>query len=203
MITTAAEYEQNLVWIHDNNAPALAVLLPSDERIYNIDLNKRVIETPEFLSVEKDHRAECVYFLVDRFFDNMDLSTTTCVIQYKNAQGEERVYAVPYYDIQTYHDEKQPKMLIPWAVGGEATKYAGEVIFSIRFYKMNTVFDPNNPNSVENRYFTFNLNTQPSKSQVLYGLEIDGEEESDYLANIRDEIYQKIAMLEHLKWIDI
>lgn len=80
MITTAAEYEQYLARIQDENAPSIAILLPSDERIYNVDLNSRKIEAPEFLSVEKDHHAECIYFMVDRFFDNMDLSNTVCVI---------------------------------------------------------------------------------------------------------------------------
>ena len=77
MITTAAEYEKYLSQIYDVNPPTLAVLLPSSEPIYKIDLNKRTVETPDFLSVEKDHRAECLYFIVDRFFDNIDLSTTT------------------------------------------------------------------------------------------------------------------------------
>jgi hypothetical protein len=32
-----------------------AVLMPHNEHIMNVDLNTRTIETPEFLSVTKDH----------------------------------------------------------------------------------------------------------------------------------------------------
>jgi hypothetical protein len=34
MITTAKEYYENLLLIQDQNPPSLAVLLPSDEKIY-------------------------------------------------------------------------------------------------------------------------------------------------------------------------
>ena len=202
MITTAAEYEQYLARIQDENAPSIAILLPSDERIYNVDLNSRKIEAPEFLSVEKDHHAECIYFMVDRFFDNMDLSNTVCVIQYINAGGEERVYAVPYYDITTYYDKDHPKMIFPWAIGGEATKYAGNVEFSIRFYKINEVLDPNDEETIAERYFLYNLNTRPVTSKVLYGLNVSDEETYNYLASIEDSIYQRIALLEDLHWIE-
>lgn len=198
MITTAAEYEKYLSQIYDVNPPTLAVLLPSSEPIYKINLNKRTVEVPDFLSVEKDHRAECLYFIVDRFFDNIDLATTTCVIQYINAGGESRVYAVPYYDVTTYNNPDSPKMLIPWAIGGEATKYAGDVTFSFRFYKLNKVLDEKNP-----RYFTYNLSTRPTKGKVLYGLDIKDLEASNYLADKEEEIYARIAALESLNWIDL
>lgn len=81
MISTAEEYFANLFKIKGSyNIPSLAVLLPRSENIYNIDLNSRTVEAPEFLSVLDDHASETIYFTVDRFFDNMDMSTTACVI---------------------------------------------------------------------------------------------------------------------------
>ena len=75
MITSADEYLSALFKIYENgNIPSLATLLPDTERIYNIDLNSRTVEAPEFLSVTDDHVSETVYFLVDRFFDNIDMS---------------------------------------------------------------------------------------------------------------------------------
>lgn len=37
MITTAKEYYENLYRIQDKNPPSLAVLLPHDERIYEVN----------------------------------------------------------------------------------------------------------------------------------------------------------------------
>ena len=161
MITSADEYLSALFKIYENgNIPSLATLLPDTERIYNIDLNSRTVEAPEFLSVTDDHVSETVYFLVDRFFDNIDMSTTGCVIQYINANNEGRIYSVPFYDIETYH--AYDKMLIPWCIEGEATKAAGEVTYSIRFFKI----DPTG------KYITFVSNTIPQKSKILQGMNI-------------------------------
>ena len=62
------------------------LLLPADgQPIYNIDLDTRTVDAPDILSVQFDHNAEIVYFRCPRYYDNMDLATTVCLIQYKNA----------------------------------------------------------------------------------------------------------------------
>jgi len=62
MVTNSQEYA-NKLWEIQNNAPtSRAILLPSNEEIYEIDLNKRSISVPKFLSVAKDHQAETIYF---------------------------------------------------------------------------------------------------------------------------------------------
>jgi hypothetical protein len=81
MVSTAEEYFANLFKINGSfNPPSLAVILPRSENIYKIDLDSRTVEAPEYLSVLDDHNSETIYFIMDRFFDNMDMSTTTCVI---------------------------------------------------------------------------------------------------------------------------
>lgn len=161
MITRADEYYNALFKIRDEaNIPGLAVLLPNSENIYNVDLNSRTIEAPEYLSVIDDHVSETIYFLVDRFYENIDMSQTSCIIQYINAKNEGRVYVVPFYDIETYNVLN--KMLIPWCIEGEATKAAGEVTFSIRFFDIDTT----------GNYLTFNLSTLPSTSKILSSLNI-------------------------------
>jgi hypothetical protein len=109
MITTPQEYYSKLYLIQDTNKPSVAILAPSDEKIYNIDLSTRKIESPDFLSIKKDHMAETIYFTVDRYYDNIDLLETTCVVQYINADKEARIYAVPFYDITTF----EGKILFP------------------------------------------------------------------------------------------
>lgn len=194
MITTAQEYYNLLYKIQDKNFPSIAVLLPSDEKIYQVDLDSRKIEAPEFLSVELDHRAETIYFEVDRFFDNIDLSTTTCVIQYINANGDGRIYPVPFYDIET--KSKENKILFPWIIGSEATKAAGDVRYSLRFYKIDET----------GKYFTYNLNTVFSTSRVLHGMDVSDVEDYDYSAEVIENIYARLNRLEgefDIYWLEL
>ena len=161
MVVSSEEFFANLFALTDGgNPPTLAVLLPKSESIYNVDLDSRTIEAPEYLSVRYDHNSETIYFIVDRYFDNMDLSETCCVIQYINAKQEGRFYVVPYYDIVTFSTEN--KMIVPWCIEGEATKEAGNVIYSIRFFKTDST----------GKKLTYNLNTLSSTSIVLNGMNI-------------------------------
>ena len=181
MIATPEDYYKYLAYIQSNNRPTIAIL-PSSEKIYNIDLKTRQIETPEYLSIEHDHKSETIYFKINRFFDYMDLSQTVCIVQYITADNKARIYVVPFYDITTYAHED--KMLIPWCIDGGATAVAGTVQYSIRFYKVDDV----------GQQFIYNLNTQPTSSKVLYGMEVQ-EMNSDYdlAPTVYDEVIQKLA----------
>ena len=195
MITTPQEFYENLHIIQNKNFPEIAKLLPSTETIYNIDLNTRKVDAPEYLSVQYDHFAETIYFTADRYFDNMDLTQTTCVIQYINAKGEGRVYPVPFYDITTFDG----KILFPWCIDGEATKVAGTVKYAIRFYVTERDAETYNIS------FNYNLNTSTVQSKVLHGMYVTKDEE-DYVfsAEIIDDIYDKIRTIEtnELYWTD-
>ena len=203
MITTPEEYLAKLYQIQDNNLPTIALLLPSDETIYNVDLNSRTIEAPEFLSTETDHFAETIYFKVDRYFDNMDLTKTVCIIQYENdssvnADGDPAggfAYLVPFYDIS--HFEEENKILIPWAIGGPATAAAGNVTFAIRFYKFNA----------EGTSLIYNLNTLPATSKILHGMNVINEKENFIIPDTTVEmIYQEIDTIRSsvdLAWVDV
>ena len=183
MITSLQEYYKLLYMIQDENAPELAVLVPGDEPILNIDLTTRKIDAPEYLSVETDHRSEVVYFKCPRYYDAVDLSNTVCVVQYINANKEGRVYAVPYYDIDTFSDTNE--MLIPWEVDGEATVAAGNVQYSLRFYMLDS--------RITDKRLVYNLNTLTASSKVLHGIDIDPEElqssnDKEYIVTYLDEI---------------
>ncbi len=194
MITTPQEYYDLLYRIQDENKPSLAVLLPSDEKIYEVDMNSRKIEAPKYLSVELDHRAETIYFKVGRYYDNIDLANMTCVVQYINAKGEGRVYPVPFYDVETYADENM--MLFPWCIDGEATKASGNVTYSIRFYDIDE----------SATYMRYNMSTLPSKSEVLHGIssKTDIDESNDYLLSFKDQILAQLKKVSEydLYWID-
>jgi hypothetical protein len=82
MITVSNDYLELLHKVQDPNRQDTIIQLPPDEPIYEIDLNTRSISAPKILSVEYDHNAETIYFSVDRFYDNVDLSTMFCVVEY-------------------------------------------------------------------------------------------------------------------------
>ena len=194
MITTPQEYYAYLHQIQSSNPPTIA-LIPNREKIYTIDLNSREIETPEFLSIEKDHASETVYFIVDRYYDFVDLSQTICIVQYVNAAGEARIYPVPFYDIHTYSEDK--KMLIPWNIGAGATVAAGTVKYSLRFYRLNEL----------GTTFLYNLNTLTTYSKILHGMdaqEIAGEA-FELSASQYDYLLQKIEDIsrQDLYWTDL
>lgn len=152
--------------IQAKHAPS-NVYLPFAHNIYEVDLNTRKINGPAYLSVRRDHKAEVIYFKLDRYFDYMDLSNTVCIIQYLIPdENIPRIYIVPFFDTSTYF--KDNKILIPWVVGGAVTSKAGKVEYSIRFYKIQR----ENDNDIK---LVYNLSTLPAISEILYSLEGDGE----------------------------
>lgn len=203
--------------------PQVKHLSPSDDQIVDIDLNTREINAPKFLSVQYDHNAEIIYFRCNRYFDNMDLAKTVCVIQYLNAEhidektGEKTrnagIFWVPYYDI--YHstpteensDFSEPTLLIPWAVGGLATAYEGTVTYSVRFYRLDE----------DKVTYLYNMSTKPAKGDVLWGIDFaiyDEEhaaEEQEFLQKFQyestfsDQVYHDLSLAVHeaaTYWVD-
>ena len=194
MITSYEEYQKELGRIKDGNPPSTALLIPSTEQIYEINLNSRKFESPEILSLTHDHHSETFYFKMDRFFDTMDLTNTCGVIQYKNAIGKERIYPIPFYDVSTFNSEN--KIVFPWRVGREATAAAGTVEFSFRFYTINQ----------NTSTFDFCLNTLTGKSKVLQTMDVSNVEDYDYPAEVVEEIYARLSKIEqdyNLYWLEI
>lgn len=149
------------------NAPS-NVYLPFADNIYDIDLKTRQIHGPDYISVQRDHKSEIIYFRVDRFWDYMDLSNTVCIVEYIVPGDVERVphiYVVPFYDTAKFM--KDNKMIFPWNVGGAATSQNGTIEYAIRFYRID--------GEGNNKKLVYNLNTLPTKSKVLKSLETDGE----------------------------
>jgi hypothetical protein len=142
--------------------------LPYAHNIYDVDLNTRTIHGPEFISVQRDHKSEVIYFKVDRFIDYMDLANTVCVIEYIIPGTEDRIpyiYIVPFFDTTKFIAEK--KMIFPWVVGGPATQAGGTIEYAIRFFRT----DGDGVNTT----LAYSLSTLPTKSKILPSIEGDGE----------------------------
>jgi hypothetical protein len=170
MITSAQEYLSRLQDIRDANLHFQALNIPSDEKVYAVDLNARTIDTPIYLSTETDHYAETVFFSVDRYWENIDLAQSTCIIQYINANGEPYVYVAPIYDLETYAEFG--KILIPWCIQGHATAASGVIKYAIRFYHVSKqeIFN-NDTGNIDYQYeFDYIINTQMATSRILVGM---------------------------------
>ena len=188
MITAPKEYFDKLWQLQSKNKPNVAVLLPSSERIYEVNLHERKIEAPEFLSIQTDHYAETVYFMMDRYYDNVDLTETVGVIQYITPSGLKRIYPIPFYDILTYKDyinieegEERPKVIFPWCIDGAATESAGVIEYSIRFFKVDPV----------KKVLYYNMSTLPAKGKILHGMDVlEKNEDYNFRVHALEEIYQ-------------
>lgn len=205
MITTPAEYYRELHLIQNYNAPTIA-LFANVDNTYKIDVNSRTIESPEFLSVLKDHKAENVYFEIDRFCDYMDLSTCACIVQYMvGEEGNEicGLYPVPFYDITTPNTGSlnRDKMLVPWCLDGRATSVAGPITYSLCFYKLDA----------DGQTFIYNMNTAPAESKILYGLDVTSDDRLSVELAIEENYFkallERITAVENktfdLYWIDL
>ena len=198
MITFEPEYKAKLWEIQNQYLTKRAVLVPHNEKVFDIDLNKRTVQVPEYLSVQQDHESETIYFKFDRFYDTVDLTNMVCVIQYKNAGGEEYFYPVPFYDITTYGDEPGHKVLIPWCIQGAATAYAGPVEFSVIFFRLDA-----------NSNLIYMLNTIPAKGKILQGQNWDFKESTKNQITFDDQFMLKVQKIldaeDGLKvyWLDV
>lgn len=186
--------------------PRSVELIFEDSQVYDVDLNSRLVNTPDFLSVQFDHNAEILYFKCPRFYENVDLASTVCVIEYLNAEhtkGQAKtrdsgIFWVPYVDVSHYdvsYDENgekviTPMMYIPWAVGGLATLYPGQVTFTIRFFNL--------VKNSKGYSYAFNLSTRPKNGEILHGIDLDEDELSEFSASVDvvSQIYAAIAESE-------
>lgn len=184
------------------------IIVPSNILLYNIHLDTREIDAPEYLSVQHEHYAETVYFVVDRYYDNMDLAQTTCVVQYVTPDNESYIYAVPFCDTVTFPD----KIIIPWCISGSATALSGTVKYIVRFYKIDeqSVIGENNEYDPSGAEFSYSLSTKPASSKVMYGLPIEGIlDEENYHIETNNRFYEFLNVVNQMVdnatiyWIDV
>lgn len=194
MIVSPQEYNGLKYRFTDPNEFASMFRLPTDEDVYEIDLNTRSIKAPKFISVENDHDAEVIWFIADRFYENFDLSDATVWIQYRNANKEEYFYQAP--TIVSVDQFGAHKILIPWMISQSTSIKAGTLEFGIQFFKVRNVetsdggFEP---------VFDFILNTQSAKTTVLSNgnLYIDPSKDLKDKAEVDSVTADYIRQLSH------
>ena len=140
-ITSLEELFEYMLFI-TNFAP-IYTRLPLDEEPFFIDADARSISVPkEFatngVSVQGDEVSEILFFKINRFFDATDLSKCKIFIQWKSSETDEwgnQKEGVSRPWIQDIVSE--PGYLIfGWPISSKITKVAGNVTFSVRFYRV-------------------------------------------------------------------
>ena len=89
-ISSFESYYANIIEISKlatnfQNAPYKFFLMPLDEPMFEIDANKRTISVPSVFNkngvgVYGDHKAEVLYFRIDKYFDYQDLFNVDQII---------------------------------------------------------------------------------------------------------------------------
>ena len=133
------------------------VMLPLQEEPCKIDLNNRAIEVPQSFakcaSVQSDQLAETIIFIADRYFDYMDLSTTSIYVQWTIPENKKTglIEQKGATSIEMIDLETEPgKIKFAWPLNDKITSVPGVVKFSVRFFRV----DDSSPNKL-----LYSLNT--------------------------------------------
>lgn len=199
MATILAEgYWEQLKHIQNDQAREISKITTPPNGFFEIDLDERNIIPPveyrDFLAVAEEHMAETIYFEVDRYFDDVDLTTTNIIVEYVNADGEARIYPAVLQDWTT----NPGHIRFAWVLGNEATKAVGTLKFAIRFYSVDQ----------QNRIFVYSLQTRPYEGRIIASLTdkdgqpIDAFADYDYSADVLAAFTQQINEAR-LRWIDV
>ena len=135
--------------------------LPLDEPMFEIDANTRKIDVPaEFksngLSVQGDHLAETVYFVIDRYFDYMDFNNTSVSINWK--MGSETGKTQNFTMIT---DAVPGCIVFGWPIDNIVTQKSGSLSFAVEF----SIKDENN--------VLYDFNTLPATISIKDGLVVE------------------------------
>ena len=118
---------------------AESVELDKNSSFCHIDSKERTITVPpeiDYISVQYDHRSFRLNFEIDRYINNIDLLTQTCVIQWVNngENGEQ----MGFHPIVFMDSSIPDKLLFTWEIYNDATQNSGSIQFAVVFYSMKT-----------------------------------------------------------------
>ena len=160
-ITTLSELNSE---IKDDQLPYLI-----ENRAIQIDSSQRIV-------VEKDTNSQVISFTMNRFFDNIDLSTKTINIKFLNEENlGDRSLAV---NLETTEDT----ITFGWLIDYKATSISGIVRFAVEFLELN-----------EDNEVTYRWQTIPAELVVEEGLNVDSyipEQEPTYLQEYLEKFNQ-------------
>lgn len=157
------------------------LLIPLDEKPFEIDANSRVVTVPADFAkcgaVRNDNLCEIATFRVARYYDFQDLADCEIAIQWTNALGEEGLSWAFGKDVAG-----EPGYIrFGWALTEAVTKNIGNVKFAVRFFRK----------TEGSNKFDYLLNTLPAVITVKDTLAVgeDAVEEKNVM-----DLFQKVVI---------
>lgn len=158
------------------------LMLPSDEEPLVIDANSRAIKVPantfgKCAGVVGDSMCEIATFLIDRYFDYVDLATTKICVNWvlkpadKNGEVLRGISYIDLVDLET----EPGKLRFGWPMTSAMTKTEGTLSFAVTFFSRDA----------DNK-IVYVLNTLAANMPIKMGLVVDPNEvvPEDNLAGI-------------------
>lgn len=191
-ITTLEEYYNWLPEIKRDSEgnPTIFTKLPLDEPYFEINPNTRAITIPaDFkkngIAVQGDDLAEVVYFMIDRYFDAMDLNSTDIYIEWETPKGKNStpIKSVSETYLKIIDDENYPgKLIFGWAISDAITKDSGVLKFAVRFVKW----------SDNEKQIVYSFNTLTAQATIHPNLGLDLEKDNYTVDNCNDRLLERI-----------
>lgn len=139
-------------------------LIPSDEQPCVINANERTITLPKTFAtcggVVGDTMCEIVTFVIDRYFDYVDLATTNICIQWSTPDKKEGISHISLIDLDT----EPGKIRFGWPLTSELTAAAGNIEFSVRCFA----------EKKDTKEMVYIFNTVPAKLPIKASLNVKG-----------------------------
>lgn len=190
-ITTLEEYYNWLPEIKRDSKgnPTVFTKLPLDEAHFEINPNTRAITIPaDFkkngIAVQGDDLAEVVYFMIDRYFDAMDLNNTEIYIEWETPKSKTGggVKSVSETYLKMIDDENYPgKLIFGWAISDAITKDSGTLKFAVRFVQWN-----------DEDKIVYSFNTLTAQATIHPNLGLDLENDDYVVDNCNDRLLERI-----------
>ena len=177
------DYTSELEAIQNSNSSVSTMSIDTlSEPYFIIDANAREISVPsqyEYIGVYNDHNAETIYFRINRYFDDVDLSQKTCLIMFVNPKGESS------YNVSNSMSVLDDELIIGWTINHEHTAGVGILTFALCFYHIDE----------DTSMFDYRWSTKPATTKILPGLELIRGRFNDLVPDEFDILIQN--MTEH------
>jgi hypothetical protein len=161
------------------------MMLPLDETPFAINADTRAISAPKIVVLQKDQIAEMLIFTIDRYFDYMDLYDTEIYVQWTLPDGKTTgATKIEFKDIETIPG----KIRLGWALDSEVTAQAGQVKYSVRFWKKGE-FKEENGEIVEK--VVYSLNTLTSSFTISPSLQVEINNADEVNAPIQSNLFKR------------
>lgn len=155
-------YFDALETVKENSQKYKYFRIPLDEPCFEINMSTRAIAVPKDfatygLGVKGDTRAEIVFFESDRFFDQVDLKSANCWVQWVNTSTQAKGNSQ-----SVYMDATEEKLLFGWVITEEMTGGAGNIEFAVRWFTTD-----------EKGNISYSVSTQKATCSIKSSLDLD------------------------------